>query len=200
MTEKLARRVLTAGKYLTVIRECLGHDSLSVSQEQDSSLISSTFYSNNFLQDIENNKKKEENPLNYLSIPENIVINLSIWKDDGPDLTSTIESAYLFSSKALLTLLTKVNSSASSEEKERKPSREEQKIENISLTLAESSRKGILVEQVSRAVKFFLLLEQGDFFSKFLDLAEGELKKEVKDICKLFHLLFLFLLFFFNIW
>lgn len=167
-----AVRALTAGKYLSVVKDCCGvvivvksDTTTTTSKKNNGNSISNyktaviyTVDNNNFSSSnndtIDNNNNNissssssnNTNTSSSLILPVQKKLHLSLEVTDN-NLSQAIEEAYVLSSRALLKVL---------------------------------DSKGLRTHLQS--LRRFFLLEHGDFFTQFMDSAEMELRREVKEV------------------
>ena len=167
----LALKALTAGKYLNVVRDCVGDGDKDRSWGADGAPASSRPGARRkvLLVPATSASAGEEGKEERLAVAgaDVLVITLpheralrfdldgssagqggGVGGGGGTSLARAIEDAYQFSSRALLSLL------------------EEQYCLSAHL----------------RSLSRFFLLEHGDFFIQFMDIAEDELRKDVRDV------------------
>lgn len=127
---QVAERALLAGKYLNVLKDCLGdHDMQTLLTHGDVNFDEGKIFSSPPL-------------ILYLDGSD------SNGQEEGSSIVKIIDAAYQHSSRLLLSLL--------------------------------QSRYG-LTQHLQSLGRFFLL-DHGDFFLQFMDLAEDELRRDVNDI------------------
>ncbi len=188
-----AMKALTAGKYLNVVRDCLGDyvvvtNTLNTQRNHNhpngSSTGKITVYGYMTVMCTHTHSLSLSLSLSLFTdttsattpnttgiiLPAEQFLSLSLDHSDSLSLlTKAIEDAYQFSSQALLRLLEAGTSPTGVVDRD-----------------GQTSHTGIggqtgLHSHLSSLSRFFLL-EHGDFFIQFMDTAEEELRREVKDI------------------
>eukprot|EP01038_Epipyxis_sp_PR26KG_P006038 gene6038-8313_t len=138
-----AFKALTAGKYLNVVRGCMGTGLLNNNHRN---MFKSPFMSSS----KDNQHPNGANVIDNIKLLDEKELFLSLEQAGSSDdvIGRAIEEAYQFSSRALLTLL----------------------------------ENGHGLSSHLKSLSRFFLLEHGDFFIQFMDTAEEDLRKEVKDV------------------
>ena len=129
--QSVAARILTAGKYLNVVRSCAGV-AASAYAKQDGS---STFIAIGSADQTDTH------------LPQAQALELDA-DGSATSVIRIVNTAYLYSSRCLLRLL----------------------------------ETGLHLSSHLRSLSRFFLLDHGDFFIQFMDTAEEELRREVKEI------------------
>lgn len=170
-----AQRILVVGKYLNVVRDCVGESALSLSLQPDATLSGGnasrsrlaltaaehgqTRQEGSKSREVEReegedsededggrNEQRSEGELGiHLPAPEELLLDL---EHNGTATLQAVDRSYSISSQSLLHVL--IN-------------------------------KYRLYDHIASLHKYFLL-KHGDFFIQFMDIAEAELRKDVKDI------------------
>jgi Gamma tubulin complex component C-terminal len=153
----LAQKALTAGKYLNVVRDCVGDSEkgrLGVTSGSGPSggkkkvILATTDADSLTASASTSTNEVDRDDALVITLPKERPLRFDLEGGGGSSLALAIEEAYIFSSRALLRLL------------------EEQY--NLTAHL--------------KSLSSFFLLEHGDFFIQFMDVAEEELRKDVKDV------------------
>ncbi|KAJ2956059.1 hypothetical protein NQZ79_g8038 [Umbelopsis isabellina] len=161
--EPLKHKILVAGKYLNVVRECgitiLGPENSNANSAAATDNSTLTQPSKIVVSQTQDNPEgdKENVPLDYhsqyqkdsVSSTEGISMRGDILTSiDGGRFVKDLEAAYIYANRTLLDLLLK----------------DQQLLSRL------------------RSLKRYFFLDQSDFLAPFLDVAKEELRKPVKDI------------------
>lgn len=143
-----AQKALTAGKYLNVVRDCVGDYVVAASVASSAGPAAANASKGvlvSYNKSLKGSNKEEK--FADLVLPKEQELILELERNDST-LTRAIEEAYQFSSQALLKLL----------------------------------ESGYGLHSHFQSLGRFFLLEHGDFFIQFMDTAEEDLRREVKEI------------------